>query len=1237
MKKVSFFWKKNLMKIITIITVLLVVITLISSSSISITIRNISNPKKSYFTESKEEISNGLAPRNRDNIMQTSTKINNMDLFFTDPLDDIMYGYNAYDPYGQLQEGPVYFDLDNPGTIEQIAPTESDNFIAGATYRGCDKRWLGCENGSGKIWEIDIETGEMTLVGGGGENLNSLAWDPHYEKCYGSGDDNYLYKIDIDTGEQEQIGPFGNNVEYMIGMAFDLNGILWGWDLGNDKLWTIDTSTGEATEVAPLGIDLNYAQDGDFDLETGILWLTAYSTTGFLACWDFDGEELIKIDDFQGGAQITGSIVWNVFLCPQRDIALKSIVFPESGPAGPNMKMQVTVKNQGNDTETFDAQMEIIGNQSVKMLLEEDFSGTFPPEGWETDSWEQCNSSCCHDPPCACFFPNNQVSPFDSGSITSKAVDASEYKKCSLRFYFEANTQYPQYCSFFIKFRRNETSPWKDVTPWDNPIDDIEFDFYEIGIYPFNSSEGCGEALQIKWEFIGNYYNCVCLDTIYLEAFDYYIEYAEVVEDITLDPGEKKQIEFPPWTPTQWQDPEYENTWVDYLVDASTMLDGDQNPGNDNKYKFIDLYFGFFHDVGVKNVSCPESGPAQTFPVTGHVKNFGQYDESDFKTYVEIAELDTSNPVELLTEEFSDSTFPPDGWTRTHNNWMYSSTSYAGGSTGEARFYYYPSSTDIFRLATPAIDTGEYDAIKIEFKHYLDHYISPYTVKLETSEDGLNWDVLWKTEPTEDIGPESINILTDKNIGSNTYISWTFEGNSYNINNWYVDDINIVGYYLLEPEYVDNRIISTIEPGEELEVIFSDWTPEFLAEELTDKKIYVVKAWTSLEEPEDKNPDNDLFEKFITLDFFHDVGIKNIISPSNPSISFIKSKIFAPPLPEMYIQPGNEDIDVFIENNGTFPELDLTCYAEIWDFFTNGNDSLVYYDEITDIDLEEPLGGTKLLNFDDFTFVDESVYGLYVDLPHKIDDFLENNHEELIIGVDDSPPFSWIEEIYPPEPDGENGWYVSDVTITICAEDPEIQPGIPGSGILGIWVGFNDDSSQFFPGDCITFKIDTDGDDILIEYCAVDNVGNTEPKRTIPPIDMDQTPPDVLLSYAITGGNKYTGWEFTFTATATDAMSGMDRVEFYLNEELQDIINGSGPTYSWTVIYFPLPKAVFIAKAFDKAGLSKFDKIIDPLARSHSRFKSDQIFNKIRFFQYIINLLLLRMFERFQIIQMIQR
>ena len=82
----------------------------------------------------------------------------------------------------------------------------------------------------------------------------------------------------------------------------------------------------------------------------------------------------------------------------------------------------------------------------------------------------------------------------------------------------------------------NSTSPWKDVTPWDNPINEQQDEqLYEIGCYSFG--EPMGDEFQIRWEYIGYYYyfNYLWLDDVTLEACSDCAEYAELVEDITLE------------------------------------------------------------------------------------------------------------------------------------------------------------------------------------------------------------------------------------------------------------------------------------------------------------------------------------------------------------------------------------------------------------------------------------------------------------------------------------------------------------------------------------------------------------------------------------------------------------------------------------------------------------------------------------------------------------------------------
>jgi hypothetical protein len=67
-----------------------------------------------------------------------------------------------------------------------------------------------------------------------------------------------------------------------------------------------------------------------------------------------------------------------------------------------------------------------------------------------------------------------------------------------------------------------------------------------------------------------------------------------------------------------------------------------------------------------------------------------------------------------------------------------------------------------------------------------------------------------------------------------------------------------------------------------------------------------------------------------------------------------------------------------------------------------------------------------------------------------------------------------------------------------------------------------------------------------IVYFSVDDAGNMEfPK--VATVKVDRTPPFINLTYKIIG-HPDSGWNIYFTAIAFDQLSGMDCVEFYLND-----------------------------------------------------------------------------------------
>lgn len=215
---------------------------------------------------------------------------------------------------------------------------------------------------------------------------------------------------------------------------------------------------------------------------------------------------------------------------------------------------------------------------------------------------------------------------------------------------------------------------------------------------------------------------------------------------------------------------------------------------------------------------------------------------------------------------------------------------------------------------------------------------------------------------------------------------------------------------------------------------------------------------------------------------------------------------------------------------------------------------------------------------------------------------------------DTTPPESDFPPVFDPiYPDGENGWFVSNVTVFLNASDDL-------SGVKEIRYTINDGPVQVIPGSNGSFILFEEGDDILVEYWAVDNAGNVETPKNSFTIDIDKTPPYVKLTYDIVDGNRWQGWELSFTVIAYDNISGIcGGIEFYFNNELQETVEGSGPEYVWTLRYWPIPNPIFRATVCNCAGLCASDEVIPKTSIRNVQYKL--LFERYLIFQYIYFLL----------------
>jgi hypothetical protein len=180
---------------------------------------------------------------------------------------------------------------------------------------------------------------------------------------------------------------------------------------------------------------------------------------------------------------------------------------------------------------------------------------------------------------------------------------------------------------------------------------------------------------------------------------------------------------------------------------------------------------------------------------------------------LKLQKFSVMNSKSIFTEDFSSGTFPPSGWSivgEGQDNWDAVDFNYAGGTPPEAVLEYWPEFNGISRLVTSAIATSGYDVLMLEFKHNLMDYSGGYTIKVETTTDGITWNEVWSHDAAGNTGAEIKQItIANDDVGSDNFqMAFTFDGASMNLDYWFIDDI-ILG----EPASVDVAVASIDIPS----------------------------------------------------------------------------------------------------------------------------------------------------------------------------------------------------------------------------------------------------------------------------------------------------------------------------------------------------------------------------------------------------------------------------------------
>ena len=152
------------------------------------------------------------------------------------------------------------------------------------------------------------------------------------------------------------------------------------------------------------------------------------------------------------------------------------------------------------------------------------------------------------------------------------------------------------------------------------------------------------------------------------------------------------------------------------------------------------------------------------------------------------------NRAVLLQESFDGATMPA-GWSAQDHasNWSISTTQNAGGAPNELKLFYNPQFNGTTHFMSPAVDLTGINSVVFSFKHCLDNYSGSHTLGIATSSDnGTTWNEGWRqTYSSDGVYTVSQEISTPDMGNANVKFCIFYTGNSYNIDNWYFDDIMI--------------------------------------------------------------------------------------------------------------------------------------------------------------------------------------------------------------------------------------------------------------------------------------------------------------------------------------------------------------------------------------------------------------------------------------------------------------
>ncbi|MDY0151462.1 MAG: hypothetical protein RBS43_04235 [Candidatus Cloacimonas sp.] len=136
-------------------------------------------------------------------------------------------------------------------------------------------------------------------------------------------------------------------------------------------------------------------------------------------------------------------------------------------------------------------------------------------------------------------------------------------------------------------------------------------------------------------------------------------------------------------------------------------------------------------------------------------------------------------------------------------NWSQNNVANAWGTAPEAKLSYTPQFIGTSRMVSPLLNTSSISSLQLSFRTKYDHYSGAFEIGVATRHAFGEWHTVWSRANSSLMPTQIFLTIENEDIGeTNTQVCFYASGDSYNINNWYLDDFLFDSGDLQPPENV---------------------------------------------------------------------------------------------------------------------------------------------------------------------------------------------------------------------------------------------------------------------------------------------------------------------------------------------------------------------------------------------------------------------------------------------------